>query len=479
MTMTKLPAPEQWLLSRLNEFQCAELIEQHIDYVDEKGRSVHLPMSFVRHFLQRDDDALPILATVSTLPIVLADGNLLAKCGLDRDRGIVFLISEELLAVMPRREDCIAQEVGNAMRFLCDEWLCDVATDFAGKCVLIATALTVIQRSLLPDRPAFFVTAGRRGGGKTTTLTMLIMAITGLRPAAAAWSPNDEERRKALLSYFLEGVGYIIWDNIPRGTRISCPHIEKSCTAAYYSDRRLGVSEMVATAASTIHFFTGNNIGPRGDLASRSLEVRLEVDRADPENREFNHPDPVAWTEANRAEILRAFYTVLLGNPQLVEPPDAASRTRFKMWWRLIGSAVEHASKQIISPASPEGRLPVDFQTLFLAQEENEEDSADLAEALAILARRWPEGKTFKASDVAALLNVWGDDDGRNLREILFPNTKGDPTAKSIGRRLKSHVDEPVLHGGHTLTLRAQREPSGGPKSALNYEIEVKDITAG
>jgi hypothetical protein len=106
--MTKLPAPEQWLLSRLNEFQCAELIEQHIDYVDEKGRSVHLPMSFVRDFLQRDDDALPILATVSTLPIVLADGNLLAKCGLDRDRGIVFLIPEELLAVMPRREDCWA-----------------------------------------------------------------------------------------------------------------------------------------------------------------------------------------------------------------------------------------------------------------------------------------------------------------------------------------------------------------------------------
>jgi hypothetical protein len=39
--------------------------------------------------------------------------------------------------------------------------------------------------------------------------------------------------------------------------------------------RKLGVSEMVATAASTIHFFTGNNIGPRGDLASRSLVIQL------------------------------------------------------------------------------------------------------------------------------------------------------------------------------------------------------------
>jgi hypothetical protein len=158
-----------------------------------------------------------------------------------------------------------------AMEFLCDEWLVDVATDYTGKCIIIAAALTLIERTLLPDRPAFFVTAGRRGGGKTTTLIMLIMAVTGLWPAAAAWSTNEEERRKALMSYFLYGVPYILWDNIARGMQISCPHIEKSCTAAYYSDRKLGVSEMVCTAASTIHFFTGNNIGPRGDdLASRT-----------------------------------------------------------------------------------------------------------------------------------------------------------------------------------------------------------------
>ena len=93
---------------------------------------------------------------------------------------------------------------------------------------------------------------------------MLIMAVTGLWPAAAAWSTNQEERRKALMSYFLYGVPYILWDNIARGMQISCPHIEKSCTAAYYSDRKLGVSEMVCTAASTIHFFTGNNIRARG-----------------------------------------------------------------------------------------------------------------------------------------------------------------------------------------------------------------------
>ena len=34
------------------------------------------------------------------------------------------------------------QRCGEAMQFLCDEWLCDVATDYAGKCTIIAAALT-------------------------------------------------------------------------------------------------------------------------------------------------------------------------------------------------------------------------------------------------------------------------------------------------------------------------------------------------
>jgi hypothetical protein len=185
---TRLPPPEQPLLTRLDEPQLAELIERHIEYVDKTDRPVHLASPFVKHFRTRIDDALPIAAAIATLPIVLADGNLLAGRGLDRDRGIVFRIPPELLAVLPTREQCDADAVYEAFRFLLDEWLCDVATDFAGKCVLLAAALTLIERSLLPDRPVFFVTAGRRGGGKTTTLIMLLMAVTGARPAAAAWS---------------------------------------------------------------------------------------------------------------------------------------------------------------------------------------------------------------------------------------------------------------------------------------------------
>jgi hypothetical protein len=466
--MTSLPAPEQWVLHRMNEMELAEMIEKYIDYYteDEQGdrRSVHLPTQFVRHYLQRHDNVLPTVVAISTLPLVLGTGRLLAPDGLDRLRGIIFHIPKALRAVIPRRKHCTKEAVRAALKFLLDDWLCDVLTDDIGKCIIIADALTIIERSLLPDRPAFFTSAGRRGCGKTTTLTMLIMAVTGLWPAAAAWSTNEEERRKALMSYFLLGVPYILWDNIARGTQISCPHIEKSCTSAFYSDRQLGVSKTICTSAATIHHFTGNNIGAKGDLASRSLHIRLDADRADPENREFKHPDPIAWTRDHRAEILAALYTILLGNPQLRTAQDAPAKTRFKMWWRMVGSAVEYASGLMMTPAA-------DFQELFVQQDEDDEESVALADILAILAKEWPKG--FDADDVAGFINrEYPNENERQVREFLFPGVTDRKTtfsSRSIGQVLARYLDDPVEYGGRTFILR--RDKQG--KHAGRYRIEA------
>ena len=295
---THLPAPEQPLLTRLGEAEVAEIIEQHIEYVDRTGRPVHLALPFVRQFLVRSDNVLPTVTAVATLPVVLPDGTVLSGSGLDRKYGVVFRVPSELQRLLPDQASCTELAVAEAMRFLTDEWLCDVAADYSGKCVLIAGAATILERLVVPERPAFFVTAGHRGGGKTTAINMLSMAVFGRRAAAAGWSSSEEERRKALFSYLGEGMPMLVWDNIPRGALISCPSIEKSLTAEAYCDRVLGESATRTVPACVAMFFTGNNIAPRGDMASRSLIVRLSVDRLDPENREFQHADPLAWTES-------------------------------------------------------------------------------------------------------------------------------------------------------------------------------------
>ena len=127
----------------------------------------------------------------------------------------------------------------------------------------------------------------------------------------------------------------------------------------------------------------------------------------------------------------------------------------------MIGSAVEHAARLA-------GR-DLDFQNLFLSQEEDDEDSASLADALAVMERRWRE---FKASDVADLINKRDADaslDVETLRDFLFGHAPAGSVAtpKSVGHRLRAHVDEPVRSGERTLLLRARKDRLG----TINYFV--------
>ena len=113
----------------------------------------------------------------------------------------------------------------------------------------------------------------------------------------------------------------------------------------------------------------------------------------------------------------------------------------------MIGSAVEHAVGLM------GGEL--DFQKLFLEQEEDDEESASLADVLEILLKKWPN--KFEAKDVAGMINNTSPtEDEQTLRDYLLPGALANHvfSARSIGRRLKNHIDAPVRCGKRTLVLR-------------------------
>jgi len=206
------------LLSQHDRYSLAHLTERHIEFVAEGIEGLQptaLHPVFVEHYLHYRESKLPLVSSVITAPLVLPNGALLAPVGLDRERRLVARIEPGLRALLPVPDDCTERRAAAALDFLANIWLCDVATDFSGKCVLVAYALSIIERVLLPERPAYFITAGRRGGGKTTALSMIVLAVTGKKPPAAAWSFNEEERRKAMMAHLLEGLATLIWDNIP------------------------------------------------------------------------------------------------------------------------------------------------------------------------------------------------------------------------------------------------------------------------
>ena len=175
----------------------------------------------------------------------------------------------------------------------------------------------------------------------------------------------------------------------------------------------------------------------------------------------------------NRGKILRALYVLLLGNPALrPRSNQEQARTRFKTWWLLIGSSVEHASALLSKP--------IDFQTLFLQQEDHDEESTNLADALEALARK-PWGQDFSAADVMKACNEVGGDfdinteDSIIIREFLYPELKhkrnDSVSAKSVGHQLKKRLGEPVRAAGRTLTLKTHPKKPGYPDAALRYLI--------
>jgi hypothetical protein len=205
--VTRLPAPRMPAIVRHNRWSMAFEIERRVAFYKrietKKGGGVEVPCSlpakFVTGYLNFNASRLPRVSALATAPIVMPDGQVLATNGLDKKQGVVFRIPPEIAELAPKGRVGEAA-VGHAMSFLTDEWLVDVKTDYAGKCVLIALALTIIERPLFGERPAFFVTSGKRGGGKTTAINMVALATIGKRAPAVALGGGTAESDFFLLS---------------------------------------------------------------------------------------------------------------------------------------------------------------------------------------------------------------------------------------------------------------------------------------
>jgi hypothetical protein len=388
-----IKAPAEPALVQLTPVRIELLLENYVRWTVDKKDATYfgaLPRPYIDALNEYSPTSIPIARAINTAPLVSISGSIIDGVGLDRDSGLFHQIDPLLHACLPSNRPS-EREVLEALHFLLDVWLIDVPLDEVGKCIVLLLALTLIERALLAERPAFFVTAGQRGGGKTTLLLMITLAVLGRKAAAAAWSTKPEEQKKALFSYLRQGVAFLAWDNIPRGSAISCPHIEAALTASEISDRVLGVSQVETAPAITVQAFTGNMIAPLGDMASRSLVITLKVNRPDPENRTFAHPDPLAWTEANRQKILRSLYTLLIAGA-LNRPQHQEPKTRFKSWWKVVGWPIEFAAKL--------AGFAVDCAELMRAGEAEDEEASAVSAALSLFLEIWGSG-AFTTKEVS------------------------------------------------------------------------------
>ncbi len=462
-----MKAPAEPGLRRLSSVAVNMVIERYVRWLVVKEFKQYygqLPHSHIDALMQLSPSSMPVARAINTAPLISRSGTVIDGAGLDRKTGLFHRIDPLLRACVPDRAPT-EQDVREALTFLLREWLVDVALDDVGKCQAIMLAMTLIERALLTERPAFFVVAAQRGGGKTTLVNMITLAVLGRRAAAAAWSDTREERKKALFSYLRQAVACLAWDNIPRGATITCPHIEAALTAAEISDRVLGVSNVETVPSTTVQIFTGNAIGPRGDMTSRSLMLALNVDRPDPENRSFVHPDPLAWTGAHRREIVRALYVLLMAGA-LNRPPNQEAKTRFKGWWTLVGWPMESAAGLL--------GINVDCTELMRAGEAGDEEASATSAALTILFEVFAAEK-FTAKDVIKIIEAkdikWADPAAVDEAAKAQAQALADSLSELDGRRL-----DPTTH---KIGKLFQKRLVGRPALIVDEQIATLRRTKG
>ncbi len=371
---------------------------------------------------------LPVLNGIISTPVLRPDGTLLQRPGYDRDTGF-YLASNTHLAPIPNKPS--ADQVAAAREFLLNTFLRDfpwrTPADKANYMALLATPL--IRPYTRALSPFGLVEASMPGSGKTI-LTGCVGLLVG--QTVQNWTESEDELRKTITSVLAEPSGVIVFDNIKEGTALDSATLARLMTERSWSDRKLGTNTAPTYTNDRLWLATGNNLRTGGDMASRTVWVRLDPDCPRPEARSgFTIPNLDSWIlePKNRATVLRHLLVLILDwtNHGAPEASGTIPQMRqFTAWAKHLGGFLEHHGI---------GH--------FLANAESvrglDEDNAEWMNFL----HTWHDLHGDRRLTALELRQSGEPTAGTDPWAGTFPTDRtGKPlSARSLGKRLTGHID--------------------------------------
>jgi hypothetical protein len=222
-----------------------------------------------------------------------------------------------------------------ALRNLLREVAFEQPLDEAGA---IAGLLTAVMRSVLETSPAFLISAHEKGSGKSYVAKLMMLLAGG---ATMGRFPREEtEVSKLLFAKLIEGAAAICFDNLMR--HWDSESVATALTEPEYSDRILGVSKNARVSTACLIVATGNNVKAHGDLARRTVTIRLDPKCENPAGRKFTF-DPVVEVQGDRGKwvmtVLKAIQGWFeAGAPKADLPPVGS----FGQWSDVVRQVVVH-----------------------------------------------------------------------------------------------------------------------------------------
>jgi DNA polymerase-1 len=332
----------------VNEYALRRRLTQVADVVHQSGdgeRTWHIfpTLSLMRDVLAMDVLPFPLLEGITETPIVKADGAFLDTPSYDATSRLLYRPPPGF-TLLPIPEFPSVNDVAAAVALIHEPLEGFPVVDEAALANTLALLLTPILRHAINGPvPLALIDAPQAGTGKSLLARVISMITTG-RSAAMMTAPGgDEEWRKRLTASLISGSTLIIIDNVEGA--LTAPSLAAALTTDVWTDRLLGVSEMVTLAQRATWIANGNNIRPGGDLPRRCYWIRLDAKTSRPWQRTgFRFPDLITWVASHRRHyvsalllLARAWYAA--GQPEAQIPTLGG----FESWTRTVGGILTHA----------------------------------------------------------------------------------------------------------------------------------------
>ena len=338
-------------IETLTESACRGFIERAASYVrvNDEGKTIPLPappLDIVRDFMSLPNRNLPALLSITEVPVLRSDGNIVTEPGYDEATHLYYQPAVGLN--MPAVPDNPSQKQLETAVALIQEPIIDFPFDSeASRANALAVMMTPIYRPMIAGPvPLCLIDKPQPGTGAGLLADVIAIIATG-RPAAMMAPPkNDEECEKRLTSILRHGRAVITIDNMDGYLYFAS--LAMILTATTVQTRILGQSEELLLPNRATYIVTGNNVRLAGDLPRRCYLSRMDAREARPwlrDPKSFKYQHLIQWVKENRGELLAAILTLARAWIQADRPiPDRApSLGGFEDWTNIVGGILAHA----------------------------------------------------------------------------------------------------------------------------------------
>lgn len=305
------------------------------------------PTEVVKAVLALDEwPQVPEITNIIETPVIRPDGSILSEAGYDEATHLYLdPIVDFSSLVIP--EELTKKHAEASVKYVLDEIFSDFPFENnASRTNTLALLLSVIVRPMVKGNVPLFILDKPQAGTGASLIADVISTITTGKPASMWGMPDTEDEwRKSITSALINGSTIIVIDNI--GGKLKSSSLTRALTSKIWRDRQLGKNVMVDLPQSAVWIATGNNIQIGGDIARRSVWIRLDAACARPWTRAgFKHPEILEWVRDNHDSIIA--YLLIMARSWVLagSPKGSAKLGGFNEWAGVVSGILEYAGVQ-------------------------------------------------------------------------------------------------------------------------------------